>query len=711
MTPDPPPLSAGWRLHDRYVLERTLGRGGFGIAYLAQDDQLRERVVIKELAPSGCRRNRQGVIDLCAGPDTDGLMRRRFLDEAEVLRRFRNPGIPTLKETFVENGTAYFVTSYVADARTLDERIRTEGPLQEPLAFELLVSLLDIIEVVHNAGVLHRDIKPTNVLLNGRNEVTLIDFGAAREWIQDRSVTHTVMHTPGYAPPEQLSLRAIRTPASDLYALCATLYDAVTGSPPPGSGDRSAGAKLTPVLDQRPDLNPQFANAIERGLALRLSDRPQSVHELRELLRTAPVPTGEKTIEEWDDLFVRLSRFRYDKWACPACDGTLADPKPLRTGVCPVCQRGQVRLRKLDDRACPRCRAGFLTAMSNKEAPVICPNCAEGKLTWRRSGLLRGPKIAHCPRCAHDLTLNGTQLSVREEEDSVHAWVAKSGRSETVWFCSHCDTQLDELADGRRQMVIPRSSMRTLYPDEWARIAAKLPIDAGNAACDECLAEFWKEDSRMTILEANRDPFGIARDYRGLAIDAEDFRWISVGKTSGNPGLVCDNCRTEFDREGEYLRLVHSTQRRLRPFLDQPRLPEDWHRLGQDLPSLDEVPELEAEFGEILHEAYLSGKIAFDDKGAVWRGNASQDGNSSVLTITCREMSFGGLLKKWKAPTDALTEVQSIEDELALRFRGQPEPIRFVILPVELDVHLKSQTWTLSLTAEDLAEALRRRIS
>src|ERR1019366_7111585 len=122
----------------------------------------------------------------------------------------------------------------------------------------------------------HRDIKPSNILVGADGAVYVIDFGAAREWHADSTVTHTVQHTPGYAPPEQLSERARRGPATDLYAVCATLFVMLAGVAPPSASDRAAGIPLPSLLSIRPELDPIIVRAIEAGLMLAYAGRPQT---------------------------------------------------------------------------------------------------------------------------------------------------------------------------------------------------------------------------------------------------------------------------------------------------------------------------------------------------------------------------------------------------------------------------------------------------
>jgi len=710
MSPNPNPLPADWALDGRFVVRKVLGRGGFGIAYLCDDLQRHDQVVVKELAPIGTPRREDGVLDLDATGSSGHALRHRFLDEAEVLRRFNCPGIPALRAAFAENGTAYYVTGYLPKARTLEEKLRREGWLNEDDAFELFVSLLDILEVVHAAGVLHRDVKPTNVLLGANGEVVLIDFGSARDWVSEVANTHTVMHTPGFAPPEQMSERALRGPGTDLYGLCATIYNALTRRPPATAAERVAGIPLTPIRDLCPDIDPIFAGTIESGLEPRLVDRPKDVAAMRAMLQdNGPVDSGLEAIEQIDETLCRLATFRFDRRACPNCHQLIHDARPLRKGQCPVCHEGTVRLRKLDEDRCPFCRIGRIERLDNSGIPAICPKCSHGRMLVRRKSLISQDRVADCDLCHAHYEISGATMTLEGQSASLNEWRARLGRSEAVWDCISCDGLLDVMPDGRLQQVFPASAKtRVFYPEEWARIAAGLEPSAGNAWCDACSADYWVEDDRMTLLDAPRDPYGFGRQYTGRAIATEDARWLGIGKSSGLAGLICEACHTEFDRDGEFHRLIASPNRELTEYLGLPKVLEDWHRLAQGLPTINEVAAFEESIEPILRQAYHAGTISFDDAGTVWRGKAvrTDSEEEGILTVTQGEINYGRVFRKWRVPLDALLQAEAEGDSLTLFVSGQAEPVHFEVVPVELAAHLKSGSRDFEVTAEDLVARL-----
>ncbi|MBC8065934.1 MAG: serine/threonine protein kinase, partial [Chlorobia bacterium] len=203
MSAEPRPLHEGTLLADRFEVEGLLGRGAFGIVYLAHDLARNDHVVVKELAPAGTPRCDDSLIQLPA--DSAHRMRQNFLNEAKTISRLHVRGILPVRLGFAENGTAYFATDYLPNAETLEKLIQKEGRMEVDGALDILYQCLEILEAIHEKGVLHRDLKPSNILLNANGEVTLIDFGAAREWQADSATTHTVLFTPSYAPLEQMA--------------------------------------------------------------------------------------------------------------------------------------------------------------------------------------------------------------------------------------------------------------------------------------------------------------------------------------------------------------------------------------------------------------------------------------------------------------------------------------------------------------------------
>ena len=272
----------------RYAVISVLGHGGFGITYRARDVQLGREVAIKEYLPTAIAARNSGEIvrprsTRVAGDFISG--RERFVIEGRTLASLHHaPGIVRVFDFIEANNTAYIVMELI-QGETLDARIERAGPLDAAAIDRILMPLLDGLEQVHDAGFLHRDIKPANILLNARGDPTLIDFGASRAALAGRSISMTAVFTLGYAAAEQMTT-AKQGPWTDIYALSATLYHAITGQAPPHAIDRMMMndscrqlAKLAP-----PGFSRTLLAGLDAGLAMRVEDRPQSIAGWRRLL-------------------------------------------------------------------------------------------------------------------------------------------------------------------------------------------------------------------------------------------------------------------------------------------------------------------------------------------------------------------------------------------------------------------------------------------
>src|SRR5207302_2875683 len=280
-------LPAGTRLRN-YELISVLGQGGFGITYYARDTTLGREVAVKEYLPTTLAlredtmvvpRSTQLAEDFIWGRD-------RFLEEARILATLEGaPAVVRVYDFLEANGTAYMVMG-LARGDTLDERLKRDGQLSPANAERLLERLLDGLEAVHKTGFLHRDVKPANIILDANNNPTLIDFGASRASMADRTAAMTAIFTPRYAAAEQLTSDK-QGPWTDIYGLSATLYHAITGKAPPSSFERILKDEFQPLVELQPEgYSPDLLAAIDAGLGKGAADRPQSIAEWRHMLRT-----------------------------------------------------------------------------------------------------------------------------------------------------------------------------------------------------------------------------------------------------------------------------------------------------------------------------------------------------------------------------------------------------------------------------------------
>ena len=196
-----------------------------------------------------------------------------------------------------ENGTVYLVMERL-EGRTLGEEIDSLGALEPKFVESLGLKICEALNIVHQAGLLHRDLKPDNVFLTKDARIVLIDFGSAREFRDSKTVRYTRMVTPGYAPLEQYAEAAILGPYTDIYGLGATLFHAITGKLPPSATDRVLGSQLqlSAVISKT------VRNAIEQAMQVKVTDRPSSVEAMVRLLigqiPAAPLPIM-KSISSW----------------------------------------------------------------------------------------------------------------------------------------------------------------------------------------------------------------------------------------------------------------------------------------------------------------------------------------------------------------------------------------------------------------------------
>lgn len=690
----------------RFEIAAVLGQGGFGITYLATDSKRGDRAAIKELAPAGTRRLPDSAIDWAGlEPDHARRIRNQFLREASLLRALRMEGILSIRDVFRELGTCYFASDYMEGSASLEQRLKQVGPLPVEEVRQVVVAMLGILEQLHQRGILHRDIKPSNILVSTSGPV-LIDFGSAREWHADLTVLHTVQFTPGFAPLEQLSEQARRGPWTDLYALSATAYTLLTGVQPASATDRVTGVELKPIHELRPDVDPVFCDAIEAGLALHPGERPQSAAALRkQLVRGVTTQMAGNRVDLIDEKLVALAKFRFDRRECPECGGVLDDPKPLAPGLCPCCRDGKIQTRKIDQGICPVCRAGVLHRTDNSGPLAVCPECKTGRL--KLQGMLPSKRRHVCATCgaAYAATKDGVVKEGAAMPTSWEELLSQSNRSAVVHLCDHCPAVFDELQGGRLRLADGFScDYRELFPEEWAMVAAGLDPGAGNAVCPTCQAEYFRDGNSITLLGVNRDPFKFSDRHQGERMTMETIRFAGVGKLSGHPGWVCQECRLEFDREGDRLHLVSARHPNLVDHIGESKTLENWHRVARDLPLRGEEGSLAETLEDALLDSYVQGHLDLDAKHpeVIWRGKS----DAGSVTVTENEIEVGGLLRKQRWPISSLVGVEADGGVLLLDLGS--EQLELELEPAVYSVPLQSGRYRLQIGSQELALRLKR---
>ena len=294
----PPALALGQMLDGRYRIGRVLGHGGFGITYLAWDDNLHLRLAIKEYFPrDSAGRGPDGIsLAVYSGPAGEqfayGLD--RFLEEARALAHFdQHPGIVTVKNFFRAHGTGYCVMDYV-EGITLRQYLEQQpgGRIGVADALKLLMPVMDALRAVHKEGLLHRDLAPDNIYLTEDGRIKLLDFGAARYAASEHSKSLSIILKPGYAPEEQYRSKGKQGPWTDVYGLAATFYRAITGTVPPEALDRTEEDELLPPSKQGIAIPPHQEAVLLKALAIKAPLRYQSISEFQQAWRTAALPVS-----------------------------------------------------------------------------------------------------------------------------------------------------------------------------------------------------------------------------------------------------------------------------------------------------------------------------------------------------------------------------------------------------------------------------------
>lgn len=279
-------LRAGTLLYNRYLIGKALGQGGFGITYIGFDTTLELRVAIKEYYPNGfSNRNNEVTNNVTLTANYADLYQRgktRFMQEARILARFyEEPGIVSVRDFFEGNNTAYIVMEYLGGA-TLKNFIGAKGKIPMDKLLPMFHPMILSLEKIHSQGIIHRDISPDNIMVLQNGTLKLLDFGAAREVDEEKSIS--VMLKPGYAPEEQYRRKGRQGPWTDVYALCATIYFCLTGVRPEEAVERVLNDDIKRPSEFGVQISQAQESVIIRGLSVHAADRYQSVQALEQAL-------------------------------------------------------------------------------------------------------------------------------------------------------------------------------------------------------------------------------------------------------------------------------------------------------------------------------------------------------------------------------------------------------------------------------------------
>ena len=276
-------LMPGTILHEKYIVGGVIGEGGFGITYIGRDTVLDMKVAVKEYFPNGfVNRTASVSSELIASKNLNRKEffekgKASFLSEARVLAKFASePGIVSVRDFFEENNTAYIVMEFL-EGKTLKSYLKENGTMSPQEAFELLKPVISSLDKVHGKGMIHRDISPDNIMVCG-NIVKLLDFGAARDI--DNKMSTAIVVKQGYAPEEQYGSKINQGSWTDVYAICATMYECITGKIPPVSVNRVINDTIKTPSQYGIAVSPAFESVLMKGLSVMRANRYQTMSQL-----------------------------------------------------------------------------------------------------------------------------------------------------------------------------------------------------------------------------------------------------------------------------------------------------------------------------------------------------------------------------------------------------------------------------------------------
>ncbi|HIV17690.1 MAG TPA: serine/threonine protein kinase [Candidatus Alectryocaccobium stercorigallinarum] len=285
-------LIPGTVLDGRYQIHDTLGEGGFGITYLAENLSIHINTAVKEFFWRGhVRRKASDHLDLLVINENDiqdyDELKKKFMREARLLRDFENePGVVRVLDYFEANNTAYLVMEYL-NGMTFRRYINQNGAFAAEDLLRRMLPLMESLYHIHQAGIIHRDISPDNIMVMEDGSLKLLDFGAARNYKSAAGEGYTTIARENYAPPEQFDRNGKQGPWTDIYALCATIYEGITGSSPESAVQRMFLDELKKPSRIGVNIEPSYEKIIMKGLAMQPENRYLDIEEMKNAVEAA----------------------------------------------------------------------------------------------------------------------------------------------------------------------------------------------------------------------------------------------------------------------------------------------------------------------------------------------------------------------------------------------------------------------------------------
>lgn len=334
LEPDAMVLPMGARLQDKIIIGRVMGKGGFGITYLGYDTRMDRTIAVKEYYPNGIAyRSQSGTEVLVANASAEETFEKgteKFYAEAEMVAQFNgNPNIVGVYDYFRENNTVYLIMEYL-NGVTLKNYVKRHGRINSGQALFVMDKMAAALSITHSAGVLHRDISPDNIMICLDGKVKLIDFGAARQIVAESSSNLTVVMKPGYTPIEQYTKKGRQGAWTDIYALGASVYYAMTGKIIDDPYERME--KDTEFETNLHGVNDTLWEVIKKCTMINAQDRYGNAIELRKALTGVSAPLkAEPIVLDIED--VKLSESENTENAFPTDTPESRQPIELFAGT------------------------------------------------------------------------------------------------------------------------------------------------------------------------------------------------------------------------------------------------------------------------------------------------------------------------------------------------------------------------------------------
>ena len=313
-------LPYGAILNGRYIVGKMLGQGGFGITYIGWDLAMERKVAIKEYYPSGQVSRNPGSRDLTWYTNEQSRQARQngmqmFLKEARKMSKVDNlTNVVRVRDIFQENETAYIVMDFV-EGETLKARLDKTGPLTWKQAKDIFLPAIQAMEQVHQAGLVHRDISPDNLMLTPDGRVMILDLGAAKDLAINKGASSAMVVKGGFSPPEQYAQQGGSGSWTAVYAMAATMYHSLTGVVPPTAVDRMQGEPVNWALLETGGVPNHVIAALQNAMKLNARERTQT---MAELLRQCQSETAVVARKE-PPVSARKGNFRIIGFAAALC--------------------------------------------------------------------------------------------------------------------------------------------------------------------------------------------------------------------------------------------------------------------------------------------------------------------------------------------------------------------------------------------------------